>query len=126
MTRTIQLTAAAVSLLAGCAMPDKGAPTAQASIPFVEFGNIENWHGDGEKGIYIQSTDRHWYYASFISPCLDLPFAQTIGFRTTPPLPMDKFDSVLVRGRPCFFQTFDKVPGPPSNNPPKPAAPPKG
>ena len=47
MTRTIQLTAAAVSLLAGCAMPDKGAPTAQAggAAKPLEDGGGDDLHG---------------------------------------------------------------------------------
>jgi hypothetical protein len=121
MTRTSVLTLAAASLLGGCAIQHQGAPSAQASIPFVEFGNINDWRAEGADGIYIQSTDRHWYHATFMARCIDLPYAENIGFRTTPPLPMDKFDSILVRGQPCYFRTFEKVPGPPSNNPPKPA-----
>jgi hypothetical protein len=122
MNKTILLTLAAASLLGGCAM--QGAPSTQAGIPFAEFGNINDWRAEGTSGIYVQSLDRHWYHATFMAPCLDLPFTERIGFRTTPPLPLDKFDSILVQGRVCYFKTFDKVPGPPSNSPPKPNAPP--
>lgn len=109
----------------GCAMQKQPASSASTnSIPFVEFGNINDWRADGDKGIYIQSSNRYWYYATFMTPCIDLPFAETIGFSSTPPLPMDKFDSILVRGQPCNFQTFEKMPGPPGNNPPVPPAPP--
>ncbi|MDB5396652.1 MAG: hypothetical protein JWM91_4158 [Rhodospirillales bacterium] len=124
MIRSVSLALAAASILGGCATQNQGAPSNSASIPFVEFGNINDWRAEGTSGIYIQSDDRHWYHATFTAPCIDLPYAERIGFRTTPPLPMDKFDAILVRGQPCYFKTFKEVPGPPSNNPPKPAAPP--
>ena len=119
------LMGAAVAFLAGCAMqnqPGTPAHTASAGIPFVEFGNIYDWRADGSKGIYVQSDDKKWFYATFMFPCDELPFAENIGFRSTPPLPLDKFDSILVRGRTCNFQTFDKSPGPPGTVKPKPAS----
>jgi hypothetical protein len=126
MIRSVLLALGAVSVLGGCAMQNQGAasPASLNSIPFVQFGNINDWRAEGTGGIYIQSVDRHWYHATFMAPCLDLPFAERIGFRSTPPIPLDQFDSILVRGQPCYFKTFEKVPGPPGNNPPKPLAPP--
>jgi hypothetical protein len=44
---------------------------------------------------------------------LSLAFAA--GFRGAPPLPLDKFDSVIVQGEPCYFKTFDRVAGPPGS-----------
>jgi hypothetical protein len=127
MTRSIVTPLVILStLVGGCATQQGGAsPSSLNSIPFVQFGNIENWQADGTKGIYVQSKDRYWYYATFIAPCIDLPFTEErIGFRTTPPMPMDKFDSIVVRGQPCYFKTFEKLPGPPSNNVPKAPPPP--
>ena len=124
MNQPLMLALAAALLAGGCAMPthNDGGPRRSsgrsASIPFVEFGNINDWRADGERGIYIQSTNRKWYYATFMSPCIQLPYTESIGFRTTPPLPLDKFDSVLVRGEPCYFRTLEEIPAPPSNNPP--------
>ena len=114
----------ALSALGGCAAkgPDGGVPSvspAQASIPFTEFGNIYDWRADGNAGIYIQSDDRKWFHATFMAPCIDLPFAEHVGFRTTPPLPLDKFDSIVLRDEVCYFKSFEKVPGPPGLAPAK-------
>ena len=121
MTRHTIAALAALLPLAACTAagpPGTGraAPTEQASIPFVEFGNIFDWRDDGTRGVYIESDSMHWYYATFMYPCINLPFAETIGFKTTPPLPMDKFDGILVHHEYCPFATFSRVPGPPRHN----------
>jgi hypothetical protein len=124
MKMSLALALAMSAIIGGCATQNQGsAPViAAAGIPFVQFGNIFTWQADGEKGIYIESRQRQWYYATFIMPCRNLPFEQErIGFRTTPTLPLDKFDSIVVDGEPCYFQTFDKVAGPPGAAPAKPA-----
>jgi hypothetical protein len=117
--------AVAVLALTGCAAKGPGGDgpavsPAQASIPFSEFRSIYDWRADGTAGIYIQSDDRHWYHATFMSPCENLPFTEHVGFRTTPPLPLDKFDSITVRGENCFFKSLEKAAGPPGANPAKP------
>ena len=127
----------AVLALVGCAAKAPGGDgpavsPAQASVPFSEFGNIYDWRADGSAGIYIESDDKHWYHrradgsagiyiesddkhwyhATFMSPCQNLPFTEHVGFRTTPPLPLDKFDSIEVRGEDCFFKSLEKSAGP--------------
>ncbi len=86
--------------------------SANASIPFSEFGRIYDWLADGRTGIYIESEDRKWFHATFMAPCENLPFTEHVGFHTTPPLPIDKFDSIEVRGENCAFQSLEAVPGP--------------
>jgi hypothetical protein len=123
--REFLMLAAAVSIVAGCASQGPKNPSvspASASIPFSEFGNIYDWRADGSAGIYIESDDRKWYHATFMAPCENLPFTEHVGFRTTPPLPIDKFDSIDARGENCYFNSMEKVPGPPSKAP-KPATP---
>ncbi|HLG86729.1 MAG TPA: DUF6491 family protein [Alphaproteobacteria bacterium] len=115
MVRYVTALFAAISLLAACQPKSQTAASEPASIPFVEFGNIYDWAGDGTRGIYIESSNGQWYYATFIAPCIQLPFAETIGFKTIPPLPLDKFDSIIVRGEQCSFATLDRVPGLPKN-----------
>ena len=118
MIRSILPAFIAMALVAGCAAQSQQAgpapaSTASASIPFVDFGNINDWRADGTKGIYIQSDNRQWYYATFWSACLDLTTAEHVGFRTNPPMPMDKFDSIIVGHQECNFRTLEKSPGPP-------------
>ena len=86
-------------------------------VPFAQVRRA-----DGRAGIYIESDDRKWYHATFMAPCENLPFTEHVGFRTTPPLPLDKFDSIEVRGENCYFNSMEKVPGLPSKAP-KPAKP---
>jgi hypothetical protein len=107
----------AMSALSACQPASQTGGSGSASIPFVTFGNIYDWAADGTRGIYIESSNRQWYYATFMAPCIQLPFAETVGFKTTPPQPLDKFDSIIVRGERCAFATLDKVPELPKNMP---------
>jgi hypothetical protein len=93
------------------------------SIPFSELGNIYDWRADGRAGIYIESSDKKWFHATFMAPCENLPFTEHVGFHTTPPLPIDKFDSIEVRGEICSFQDLEAVSSPPSTTAAKPAKP---
>jgi hypothetical protein len=122
--KSLVLAAVALSL-AGCASSGPKNPSvspASARIPFSEFGSIYDWRADGRAGIYVESDNRKWFHATFIAPCENLPFTEHVGFRTTPPLPIDKFDSIEVRGQNCYFNSLEQVPGPPSAAP-KPAKP---
>ena len=102
--------------LAGCGSPGKNGPSvspAEAGIPFTEFGSIYDWRPDGTAGIYIQTDNRKWYHATFMAPCTNLTSTEHVGIRTTPPLPLTKFDSIEVRGEDCYFKSIEQVPGPP-------------
>ena len=91
-------------LLSGAATAaDLGPPPTgdEARIVFADNGGIQDWEADGDKGIYLQDRHRQWYYARLMSPCLDLPFAQTIGFDTEPGGTFDKFSSIKVRRHTC-------------------------
>jgi hypothetical protein len=116
LRKSFLLAAIALSV-AGCASSGPKNPSvspASASIPFSEFGNIYDWRADGSAGIYVESDNRTWFHATFLAPCENLPFTEHVGFRTTPPLPIDKFDSIEVRGGNCYFNSLEKVSGPPS------------
>ena len=106
-----------LALIAGCAnQPQTTSPTpGMASIPYVR--EINQWQPDANKGLYIQLDNHQWYYATFMSPCFELQYAMKVGFRTQPPFSLDKFDSVLVEGRPCYFKSLDPSSGPPGTKP---------
>jgi hypothetical protein len=109
--------ALATLALCGCASQSQKHPSvspAKAGIPLSEFGNIYDWRPDGAAGIYIETDDRRWFHATFMTPCENLPFTEHVGVRTTPPLPITQFDSIEVRGENCFFQTLERVSGPPA------------
>jgi hypothetical protein len=112
--------------------------TAEASIPFARR-SISDWVADGDKGIWVQGSGRQWYYGSFLSPCLDLPFRNGVGFRFGPGGELDKWGAVIVPHYPqCLFKSFVVSDGPPrakkktqppaATKPPPPpsAAPPSG
>jgi len=118
------LLAAALANLAGCGSQGQKGPSAasaEAGIPFVEFGNIYDWRADGSAGIYLQSSDRKWFHATFMAPCENLPFTEHVDIHTTPGQSLTKFDSIEVRGEDCYFKTMGPASGPPT--PVKPAKP---
>lgn len=103
----------------------------EARIAFANQGGISDWQPDGSRGIFVQDVHRQWYRAGFLTPCTDLPFADAIGFVTRGPDDLDKFSSILVRGRQCRFDNFVTSEGPPRKDKPHriapaPASQPKG
>lgn len=97
--------------------PAHAAPTAEASIPFVNFGGIRDWRAEGDRTIYLQDRARHWYKATLMNRAIDLPFAQAIGFDTGPIDRFDDFSSVIVDGQRYAVQSLVRVAGPPAPAP---------
>ncbi len=90
---------------------------AQAVIPFANLGGIYDWAADGDRGIYIQSISRQWYYAKLFAPCINLPFAVRVGFVTEPGNGnFDRFSSILVRGQECPVVSLTRSGPPPSKD----------
>ena len=69
-------------------------PERQASIPFVNHQGIRDWRAVDDRTLYLQDSRRRWYRATLFGPCLDLPFAQTIGFETRGIDTFDRFASI--------------------------------
>lgn len=106
LTATLALVCASTAAQSGAANNDN------ASIPFANHGGIYDWAADGDRGVYIESLDRKWYYAKLLAPCIDLPFAQRVGFITEPGSgDFDKFSAILVRGQEC--QVVSLIPSQP-------------
>lgn len=98
------LAVAAASLavaLPAAAAPHTGPPAREASIPFVDSGSIYTWQVVGRNTLYVQDVQRNWYRASLMGPCLDLPFADAIGFDARGTNSFDRFSSIRVRGHTC-------------------------
>jgi hypothetical protein len=86
----------------------------QASIPFADHGGIWNWEANADKGLWIQSNNRQWYYATFMGPCIGLDSANSVGFDTRPMGTFDRFSAVVVpRWGRCQVQSFELSDGPP-------------
>ena len=85
---------------------EKQPPGKEAKIGFIDMGGIQSWEPDGEKGLYIESRNRQWYYATFMSPCVGLNFKNDIGFVSRPSDTLDKFSAVVVDHRECQFTSL--------------------
>lgn len=86
----------------------------EASIPFVNHGSIRNWRADGRDGVFIQDVSGKWYRATLMGSCIDLPFAEAVGFDAGAVGRLDKFSSVIVRGQRCPFASLVASSPPPS------------
>jgi len=108
--------AAAPAAPAASSAPDAAAgtstaPPKEASIPFANHGGISNWGVVDNRTLLIQGRSRQWYKATLFAPCIDLPFAQTIAFKTHGGS-FDKFSSIIVRGRRCSLSSMVEIPPP--------------
>lgn len=110
---------AVAALLAGGAAAAETSRSNDARIPFAS--NVRDFRADGTDGIYIQDVHRQWYRGTFMAPCLDLPFADTIGFNDRGTGGLDKWGTIYVRGDRCTLRTFVKS-GPPPKKLHKPKA----
>jgi hypothetical protein len=117
------MTAAGIASLAwsaGAALADEPAQPAgsnDVSIPFANHGGIRDWHADRDRGLWIQDSFGKWYYATVMSPCIGLNFANSIGFDTRPQGSFDKFSYIVVprEGR-CAIQTLRPSGAPPTKH----------
>jgi hypothetical protein len=114
---------AALAVTAACAadQPPGGAPQSQASIAFANQGGIYDWRAVDDRTVLIQALNHQWYKASLFSPCIDLPFAQTIGFVANPDGSFDKFSAIQVRDQDCPLISLVKTAPPTKKSKPHPA-----
>ena len=94
----LAMVASPVSVSAATAKP---AQSEDASVPFIDHGAIRDWRADGDRVIYFQDSGRQWYRATLMNNCLDLPYAQAIGFDARGTNTFDRFSAVIVRGQRC-------------------------
>jgi hypothetical protein len=106
--------------------PGELPPGQEGRIPFANARDgILDWRADGERGIWVESPSRQWYYGKFMSSCLGLDFANRVGFDTEANGDFDKFSYVLVRdGFPerCQLTSLVTSNGPPTAKQRKAAA----
>jgi len=115
MKKLLLILAGAAAILAAPAFAADPAPLhpgQEAAIPFVGSGSIFNWQVVDRDTLYVQDVHRRWYRAELMSPCIDLPFAQVIGFDARGTDRFDRFSSVVVRGQHCAVTSLTES-GPP-------------
>lgn len=67
------------------------------------------WQPAGDLSILLEARLNQWYWLDVDGPCMDLPFAQAIGFKTTMNTLQARFDSLIVEGRPCRIRTIRPI-----------------
>src|SRR5271170_4699141 len=85
----------------GVATPGVATPEPQASIAFANHGGIYDWRVVDDRTVLIQGLNRQWYKADLFSACIDLPFAERIGFESNADGSFDKFSSIKLRNQNC-------------------------
>ncbi len=105
-------TTAPVTAAAGSA-PADATPPAEARIPFANHRGIYSWHVVDDKTVLIQAQNRQWYKATLMTPCFDLPFANTIGFATNADGSFDRFSAIKLRRQKCQLISLVKSDPPP-------------
>jgi hypothetical protein len=120
MIKPLMLAAIAIATLPAAALArDQGWPADQlgkeTSIPFMDVrGSIYNFEADRDRGVWLQTQSRRWYYAQVLGPCTGLPFAQRIGVDTRfGGNQLDRTGTLLVDGQRCSLTSLTASNGPP-------------
>jgi hypothetical protein len=103
------------ALLLPAIMAASPAPEPEAQIAFAKK-NIWKWQVVDEKTVLIQDQGRQWYKATLFGTCIDLPFADRLGFDSSPSDTFDKFSAILVRGQRCPLSSLVKTTAPPKKS----------
>src|SRR5882672_3587981 len=85
---------AALALAASAADKAPAPPVNNVTIAFAAHNGIEDWEADGDRGLWILSRDRKWYYARFFAPCFGLPFHESLHFKFGPGGELDRWSEV--------------------------------
>jgi hypothetical protein len=71
---------------------------------------IENWSVLNDRTLMVESTDGSRYRAQFMTDCIGLRFASSIGFETRGLNRLDQYAGiVLPDGTRCPFQSFTMI-----------------
>ena len=86
----------------------------RASIPFADQPDgIRDWRVVDENTVYLQAPGNHWFRADLFAACVDLPYAETLGFETSVGGSFDETSAVIARGHRCPLRALTAVDGPP-------------
>lgn len=84
-------------------------------VPFADV-RVRDYQVARDDSLILRAGANRWYRATIWEPCAsDLRWAwDRIGLDTTPSGTLDKFSTVIVRGRRCPIRTLDRIerPGP--------------
>lgn len=115
--KSMSLSLATVPLALLAAIPAVQAATEHnpqaAAIPFADHGGVQDWRAQGDRTIYFEDQQRHWYRATLMNRAFNLPFAEHIGIDAGPIGTLDRFGAIVVGGQRYAFTSFERVSGPP-------------
>lgn len=122
---TLRPTLLAPLALLATALPTTAQETApaaaakEARIPFPAM--VSDFRTDGTDTLYLRAG-RQWYRATFIAPCLDLPWAWQIAFKPSGGIGgIDRFTTILLPHREeCRLASLVKIDGTPPDHAKKP------
>jgi hypothetical protein len=77
-----------------------------------------------DRTLLIQAQNRQWFKATLFAPCIDLPFAERVGFESNADGSFDKFSSIRVRNQKCPILSLVPTEAPAKAKSPKAAVPP--
>jgi len=112
LTAAASLTGFFATSTASAESPPTAVP--EARIAFANHGGIDDWQADGDRALYVRDIHRRWYRATLLGSCIDLPFAQHVGFVSEPTGAFDRFSAIVVRGQKCMLTSLTASDGPPS------------
>jgi hypothetical protein len=110
--RKLILTAAAVCSIAGLAhaQPNpKAAANKQVSIPFVDYGGVQDWRTTPQGDLLLRGTGNNYYRARFMGPCPNLKFGMRIGIPGGAMDSLDKFSTIYVGHDACPLKSLTRV-----------------
>ena len=82
---------------------------AGAEVDRIRSFRVSGWQSVSDRSLLLEARLNEWYLVDVYGPCLDLPFATTIGVQTSMNQVQAKFDSIIVNGHPCRIERIRPV-----------------
>ncbi|MDP9414035.1 MAG: DUF6491 family protein [Pseudomonadota bacterium] len=116
MITKLRAALAAAIAVGGCAAPAPPAPAGpeEARIAFLHLSPLRTFQAVGRDTIYIRGPGRRWYRATTLGPCINLPWALSIGVDTRGSPTLDRFSTLIVEGERCPLQSVVRSAQPPA------------
>jgi hypothetical protein len=110
--KTLILTVAAVCSIAGLAHAQTIRPAVankQATIPFVDYGGVQDWRATPQGDLLLRGNGANYYRAQFIGPCPNLKFGMRIGIPGGAMDSLDKFSTIYVGRDACPLKSLTRI-----------------
>lgn len=108
--------AALALIVSAPAFAEQAKDAKEASVPFVNHHNIDDFQADGDQAVYLRVNGFDWYHAKLMGPCTQLPFAERIGVETQGTDTLDRYATLLVGHQRCQLTSLVKSAAPPTKH----------